>query len=222
VSLGCSKGCAGLVLVTLLATGVAYAGFRYGDGFFPVLERWVGQEEQAEEPEPPPSPALAEATLDRVEVFRAGNSGEERLLLGGPELSSVVRYSFPGILPPGVDEPTVGFRGDQLLLTARVAVASFPDVTALGEAIGLLPDTVDVLMRGALRPFGPNLSALYVDRVEASRIPLPGRLVPGILEALGRDDRNGLPGDAMAIELPPGISSAFVEANYLVLLSEEG
>lgn len=221
MSLGCSKGCASLVVIVVLATGVAYAGFRYGDGVFPVLERWAGQEE-AEDPEPLPSPALAEATLDRVEAFRAGNSGQERLLLDGPELSSVVRYSFPGILPPGVDEPSVGFRGDQMLLTARVAVASFPDVTALGEAIGFLPDTVDVVMRGALRPFGPNLSALYVDRVEASRIPLPGRLVPGILAALGRDDRNGLPQDAMAIELPPGISSAFVEADHLVLLSEEG
>lgn len=218
---GCSKGCASLIVVSLLATGVAYAGFRYGDGVFPTLERWVGREEQAEAG-PQPSPALAEATLDRVEAFRAGGSGEDRLLLGGAELSSVVRYSFPGILPEGVREPTVGFQGDRMLLSARVAVASFPDVPALGEAIGLLPDTVDVVLRGALRPFGPQLSALYVDRVEASRIPLPGRLVPGILTALGRSDRSGLPRDALAIELPQGITSAFVEADHLVLLSEEG
>ena len=158
MSLGCSKGCASLVLIVVLATGVAYAGFRYGDGVFPALERWAGQEREAQEPELLPSPALAEATLDRVEAFRAGDSGEDRLLLDGPELSSVVRYSFPGILPPGVDDPSVGFRGDEMLLTARVAVASFPDVTALGEAIGILPDTVDVIIRGALRPFGPNLS----------------------------------------------------------------
>ena len=218
---GCSKGCATVILVSLLATGVAYAGFRYGDGVFPVLERWAGRTEETEAV-PVPSPELAEATLDRVEAFRAGSSGEERLLLDGPEISSMVRYSFPGMLPPGVQEPTVGFRGDQMLLSARVAVAAFPDVTALGEAIGLLPDTVDVLMRGALRPFGPNLSALYVTRVEASRIPLPGRLVPGILAALGRSDRSGLPQDALAIELPHGITSAFVEADHLVLLSEEG
>lgn len=218
---GCSKGCASLVLVSLLATGVAYAGFRYGDGVFPPLERWVGQDREAEGVIEP-SPALAEATLDRVEAFRTGGSGQDRLLLDGPELSSVVRYSFPGLLPDGVREPTVGFRGDQMLLRARVAVASFPDVPALGEVIGLLPDTVDVLMRGALRPFGPNLSALYVDRVEASRVPLPGRMVPGILAALGRSDRNGLPSDALAIELPRGITSAFVESDHLVLLSEEG
>ena len=218
---GCSRGCATVILVSLLATGVAYAGFRYGDGVFPGLERGAGQS-RGREAAPGPSPALAEATLDRVEAFRSGASGEERLLLGGAELSSVVRYSFPGMLPPGVQDPTVGFRDDRMLLTARVAVAAFPDVTALGEAIGLLPDTVDVLMRGALRPFGPNLSALYVERVEAARIPLPGRLVPGILTALGRSDRSGLPEDAMAIELPHGIASAFVEADHLVLLSEEG
>jgi len=217
---GCSRGCATLVVASLLATGVAYAGFRYGGDVFPTLERWVGRSAQAVEAEP--SPELAEATLDRVDRFRSGTSGEDRLLLDGPELSSVVRYALPGILPDGVRNPTVGFQGDELLLTARVAVSSFPDVTALGEAIGFLPDTVEVEMRGALRPFGPNLSALYVQRVQASRIPLPGRLVPGILTALGRHDQDGLPDDALAIALPRGIGSAFVEADHLVLLSEEG
>ena len=217
---GCSRGCATLVVASLLATGVAYAGFRYGDEVFPTLERWVGRETPEADPEP--SPALAEATLQRVEAFRSGASGEARLLLDGPALSSVVRYSLPGILPEGVRNPTVDFRGDELLLSARVAVASFPDATALGEALGFLPDTVEVEMRGALRPFGPKLSALYVQRVEASRIPLPGRLVPGILTALGRHDRDGLPDDALAIALPEGIGSAFVEADHLVLISDEG
>lgn len=217
---GCSRGCATFVVASLFVTGIAYAGFRYGDEVFPAVERWVGGGEEVAELEP--SPELAEATLDRVDRFRSGDSEEDRLVLDGPELSSVVRYSLPGILPEGVRDPTVGFQGDRLLLTARVAVASFPDVQALGDALGFLPDTVDVQMRGALRPFGPSLSALYVERVEASRIPLPGRLVPGILAALGRSDRDGLPDDALAIALPRGIGSAFVEADHLVLLFDEG
>lgn len=218
---GCTRGCSSFVLMGLLLTGVAYAGFRYGDQVFPTVERWVGRQADSVGA-PVPSPGLAEATMDRVEAFRTGTSRDGRLLLGGAEVSSVVRYSFPGILPPGVHEPTVGFQGDDLILSARVAVASFPDLPALADVLGFLPDTVNIQMRGSLIPFGGGHTALHVERVEASRIPLPGRMVPGILAALGRRDREGLPSDAMAIALPSGIRSVFVEADHLVLVSEEG
>ena len=217
--LGCARGCSTMIVGGLLLTGVAYAGFRYGDEVFPVVERLLGREGEGYG-EPVPSPDLAEATLERVEALRSGTLGQDRLLLGSAELSSVVRYSLPGILPAGVDEPTVGFRGDDLLLTARVAVGSFPNLPALDEVMGLLPDTVLIEMRGAVLPFGPHLAALHVERVEASRIPLPGRMVPGILAALGRSDREGLPSDAMLIPLPEGIRAAYVEGNHLILVAE--
>ena len=197
---------------------VAYGGFRWGDRIFPALERWAG--ERRVEAGPVPSPGLAEATLDRLEVFRRGGAGEERLVLGGPELSSVVRYALPGILPPGVEEPTVAFREDDLLLSARVAVAAFPDLPALDEVLGLLPDTVTIEMRANLFPFGTGRSALHVESVEASQIPLPSRMVPGILAALGRRDVEGLPRDALVVPLPDGVGSAFVEGGRLILVAE--
>lgn len=215
---GCSRGCSVLVVSSLLVTGVAYAGFRWGDRVIPVVGEWLGREEAPAGPVP--SPALAEATLDRLESLQNGTLGEDRLILGGVELSSVVRYSLPGIIPAGVQDPTVGFLDDNLLLRARVAVASFPDLPALNEVMGLLPDTVDIEMRGSLLPFGPRYAALHVERVEASRIPLPGRMVPGILSALGRRDQEGLPNDAMVIPLPNGIGSAYVENDHLILVAE--
>ncbi|HSG47942.1 MAG TPA: hypothetical protein VLA43_09040 [Longimicrobiales bacterium] len=217
--LGCARGCSTMIVGGLLLTGVAYAGFRWGDQVFPMVERVLGRETDRYGA-PVPSPGLAEATMERVEALRDGTLGQDRLLLGSAELSSVVRYSFSGILPPGVDEPTVGFRGEDLLLTARVAIRAFPNLPALDEVIGLLPDTVLIEMRGAILPFGPHLAALHVERVEASRIPLPGRMVPGILAALGRTDREGLPSDAMLVPLPEGIRAAYVEDNHLILVAE--
>ena len=59
-----------------------------------------------------------------------------------------------------------------------------------------------------------------MERVEAARIPLPERMVPGILAALGRKDREGLPSDAMVIPLPEGIGGAYVENEQLILVAE--
>jgi hypothetical protein len=157
--------------------------------------------------------------MDRLEDFRAGN-GDTRFALGSAELSSLVRYAIPGMLPAGVHDPWIGFVDGDLLLSARVAVASFPDVTVLDEVLELLPDTVEIRMRGALLPFNREYAALHIERVEASKIPLPGRMVPGILAALGRSDREGLPSDAMVIPLPQGVQSAFVEDDHLILVSE--
>lgn len=217
---GCARGCSRLLVALLAVLGVGYAGFRWGDNVFPVLERALGRERD-DLGAPVPSPALAQATLDRVEALRRGGVTEGRLRLGGAEVSSVVRYSLGGILPPGVEEPTVEFLGEDLVLTARVAVNAFPELPALDEVLGLLPDTVQIEMRGAVLPFGPRLAALHVERVEASHIPLPGRMVPGILEALGRKDREGLPSDAMVIPLPEGIRAVYVENDHLILVAEE-
>lgn len=219
MKLGCLRSCSTWVVVGLTGVSVAYAGFRWGDRVFPTLERWAGSD-GAVEVGPVPSPGLAEATLDRFEDFRDGRLPEGRLLLGGAELTSVIRYSLPGLLPPGVDEPLVDFQDQSMLLSARVAVSAFPDLPALDEVLGLLPDTVMIEMRASLFQLGADHAALHVERVEASRIPLPGRMVPGILEALGRADRPGLPRDAMALPLPDGVDSAFVQDGHLVLVAE--
>lgn len=211
---GLLRGCGLSALGVILVTGLAYAGFLYRD----VLG--LGPGGAVESPDERPSAEVAEETLGRFETFRTGSAQGDRLVLGGRELSSVVRYAFPGLLPAGVAEPTVGFRGDELLLSARVVVAAFPEVPELQEVLGFLPDTVEIQMRGVIQPFSPAFAALHVARVEASRIPLPQRLVPGILSALGRRDRDGLPADAMVIPLPQGVGAAFVEDERLILVAE--
>lgn len=164
------------------------------------------------------SPELAEATLDRFERFRAGASGS-RLALGGADLSSVLRFALPGILPPGVSEPDVRLGAGEVSLQARVATAAFPDLPALDPVMGMLPDTVSVRLDGALAQFGAQSLVFRVDRIEAAEIPLPERLVPDVLAALGRSNRAGLPRNGLHVPLPAGIDSVYVADDSLVLIA---
>jgi len=209
-----------VVFVVLLL--VAYAGFRWGPLVFPRLEHLVGIQSAppvAEGAETGPSAELADRTLDRFEQFRKGE-GEGRIALSGLEVSSVVRYALPGLVPPGVEDPMVTLSDGRVRLSARVATGAFPRLPRLDDVVGILPDTLDVVMEGSLVPLDPEHLALIVDHVEASRIPLPRRMIPEILAGFGRERSNGLPGDALAVPMPNGLRSVYVQRDSLVLIAE--
>lgn len=215
MSAGDRGGRALLVAVLLLAVGAAVG--------FVVWRRQLALQ-LAGEPSDPSAPAvtpeLAESTLDKVEGLRSG-AGRQQLALGDAELSSVVRYALPGILPPGVSEPEVHIHGETVALSAHVTRAAFPDLPALGDVVGMLPDTVPVRIRGRLERYGKESLAFFVSDVEAAAIPLPDRLIPQVLAALGRQARKGLPGNALHIPLPGGLDSVYVARDSLVLVSDK-
>jgi len=210
------------VVAAVVLLLVAYAGFRWGPIVFPRLERAFGIERPAAPGDTAaevPSAELADRTLDRFERFRKGD-GPERIALGGTELTSVVRYALPGIVPPGVDEPTVTLSDGRVGVRARVALAAFPRLPRLDDVLGILPDTVDVSLEGSLVPLDREHLALMVDHIEASRIPLPRRMIPQVLAGFGRDGGDALPEDALPVPLPEGLHSVFVQRDSLVLIAE--
>ncbi|HSG09663.1 MAG TPA: hypothetical protein VLA36_14980, partial [Longimicrobiales bacterium] len=188
---GLLKKTVGLVFLLL----VAYAGYLWGPVVFPSLERALGLGQDSVAPAVAdvllPSPELADSTLDRFEAFRAGD-GDGRLALGGTALTSVIRYALPGIIPPGVAEPTVELADGRVHLTARVAVDAFPKLPKLEEIVGLLPDTVLIALDGTLVALDQSFLSLMVDRVEAGRIPLPRRMVSEVLTGFGRSGPTSL------------------------------
>ncbi|MDA0312851.1 MAG: hypothetical protein O2992_12145 [Gemmatimonadetes bacterium] len=204
----------------LVLVAVAYSGFRWGPMIFPLIEGALGIQPQViKAPSGGPSPELAEATLDRFEQFRAGELGD-RLSLGGDELSSLVRYALPGMVPEGVADPVVSLEGGQVRVSARVAVSAFPRLPRLDQILGLLPDTVLIEMRGSLVPIDQGNLALLVDRIQAAKIPIPSRLISQVLEGLGRRGPSSLPSDALAVPMPDGLESVFVQRDSLVLLAK--
>jgi hypothetical protein len=213
--LGGVRGCLGKLLVLVLVAGVGlWVWWSYPD----LIGRLRGVKGPVAV-EVVPSPELADATLDRFQAFQQGE-GDSEMRLGDAELSSLVRYSLPGMIPPGVDEPNVRVSDGQITLGALVALAALPEVPALREVLGLLPDTVPVEIRGTLAPFDSERAALHVDRIEASKIPLPPRYTPEILNALGRTPAPGLPENALLVPLPRGLSAAYVLQDSLVLVAK--
>jgi hypothetical protein len=206
-------------VVVLLAA--AWGGWRYGGEIFPRIERWVAAPPAASTAGSPPSRQIADDALDRFNTFRTAGLADSTLRLSALELTSIVRYSLPELMPEGIREPTVEFEDDRVVLSARVARAAFPEVPGIQEVAGLLPDTVRIRMRSTLLRLDQNHAALVFDGVEASGIPLPDRVIPSILASLGRTERPGLPSSALAVPLPSGIGSAYMADGSLVFVSTE-
>lgn len=217
----------------------AWAGWRWGPLLFPQLQQvWQVSSQQVEGASdeagqgdamgavegtaaPAATQELAQTALDRIEALRAGRAGGTRIELTADEVTSILRYALPGIVPPGVAQPSAEFVSGRLRLSAAVSTSAFPDFPAVAEVIGFLPVTAPVMLEASLLPFGPGAAAVHVERVEVARVPLPDRFISPILVALGRRPREGLPQQALRVPLPNGIRRVFVEADRLVLSSEE-
>jgi len=211
-------GCLSFLLLLCLLAGGLYAGWRWDPVIFPHVRSWMGVEERVEEERDEPSVEVAEATLLRIERFLQ-DGGADSLSVNGVEVSSVLRYSVPGILPPGLSTPHVRILDGEVLLRARLATDGLPSFPELEQVVQMLPDTVPVELRTSIMPFRDESAALLVRRIEVSGIPLPRHLHPRIMEAMGRVDHPGLPPEAMRVPLPKGLSSVYAEGDRLILVA---
>jgi hypothetical protein len=158
----------------------------------------------------------AAAAMVKLDRLRDGRSRSTSLTTD--EVQSLLVFEYRQLLPAYVDSPRVSLEGDHLRLRVRLPVERLPGIRSIGEIAALLPDTADLDVRGTLLPAADGHIAFAVDGVSAQRIPLPRRLVPSALEALGRVDRPDLPADAIDLALPKGVRAAYVRGDSLVLL----
>ncbi|MGH7551881.1 MAG: hypothetical protein ACREMQ_02510 [Longimicrobiales bacterium] len=165
-------------------------------------------------PAPETSPELADEADRKLSGLAGGTRGH--VALAEVEVQSLLRYRYAQLLPAFVDSLRIEFDGSRIRLRGRLPVDKLP---RLGEAAALLPDTTEVTVTGQILPLEDGRIALAVDEVTAANIPLPRRFVPGALTRLGRRDEPGLPVDAVALPLPPGVGAAYVRNDSLVLLS---
>jgi hypothetical protein len=217
--LGCLKSAFGKIGLVLLLVVAAYGGWRFGPEIFPRIQRWLGLEGEESVTEIEASPRIADSVVALVQEFRRGD-GPSRLTFGNSELTSVLQFGGTGLMPEGVVKPQVLLAGGRIHLRARVALSSFPELPDLGPVLGILPDTVPVTLEASVMPYGNGKAALLVHRIEASRIPLPRRIIPEVLTAIGRVQEPGLPPEALLIPLPAGLGTAYILSDSLVLSSD--
>ena len=216
------KGCLGSIVSGLMLVAVAYGGWRWGDAVFPRLEEAVQEfrgdavVSSGEEG----SPEIGARAAERLEGLRDGSgSGQESF--DGSELTSLLRHTYAERVPTAIGSPRVRIEDGRATLLGSVALADVPSFPDLGDVMAILPDTLQLEARGSLIPLDGQGAAFLVDRLEAGGIPLPRRLIPGVLGAFGREDRPGLPREAIQLSLPEGIGAAYIEGDLLVLRAED-
>ena len=214
------KGCLGSIGLLLVVVVIAYAGWRYGGAVFPRIEALLGGRASAEVMEgPQPSEAIADAALDRYQTLLRSERGTEESF-SGLEVTSMIRFSFPGLLPQGLVDPEVVIHNGTLDLRARVARDRFPSFPHMDGVMEILPDTLPLQVRAVVLPFDPAHLSMMVQGIDATAIPVPRRFIPDILTAVGRRPMTGLPPSAVAVPLPEGLSAAYVDGDRLVLVAE--
>ena len=140
-------------------------------------------------PEVDAGPVAATRMVDRLQLFQTGNAGT-RIELDATELTALLRHTIPGILPPGVSDPVVRIVGSEVRVRARVAPRGLPGGGHLGGVMAVVPDAVEVELRGTLSRPSFGVVEYRVDRAEVEGIALPSALVgllvqswPGGLDA---------------------------------------
>lgn len=170
------------------------------------------------------SPELAERAEQKLAIMNRSDP-PEHVSLTSAELQSLVAYRMAETLPPFILAPVVTVEDGELRVRARVAteqVAGMRGVGGAEELLAMLPDTTDVEAKAHLIPLGGGRVGLAIDDVSAASIPLPARVIPRILDSVGRVDEPGLPREALAVRLPTGVATAFAHGDSIVFVGRDG
>lgn len=216
-----ARGCIGSVMTGVLLVFAAYGGWKWGDRVFPRAEAWISQTASDTGPPIEISEGSAQAAEGRFDRF-AQTGGPGEVLFDSAELTSLIRFRLSDRLPPAVMEPEIRVEDDRATLRGRVALDQVPQFPDLREFEALLSDTVPFTAEGILIPSRGTGAAFLVDGLHIGRVPLPRRVIPSVLNALGRTDRDGLPDDAIELPLPSGVTSAYLRDGHLVLTGPGG
>ncbi len=201
----------GIVLVAAVAAAAGYFGWRWyaaeDDGIGAAVEDAA-------------TPAVARAAEERLVGFLQGEGGAE-LRLSETEVTALLRHTYDYALPQGVSDVRVLLRQDVVDVRLRSQPAKIPSLPGiLAPVLGILADTVGVEVEGAVNVVEGGTAMFLIDRIGVVGVPfpLPQRLAPRILEAIGRRSAPGLPPNSVVVTAPAAIRSVRVEDGALVLV----
>jgi len=212
------KGCMRRTAVLVMVFALALTGWIFRER---LIAMW--QDLRSEYEPQMVSPELAAAAERKLATMSEADA-PERISLSSPELQSLVAYRMAESLPSFILQPEVTVKEGELRVRARVPTDEVADMRALGgseELLAMLPDTTEVEARGHLIPLTGGRVGLAVDEITAASIPLPARVIPRILESMGRVDEPNLPREALAVRLPTGVSNAYAHGDSIVFMASD-
>lgn len=201
-------GCIGRLLLLVVAVGVVTFAWYNRHELSSAWDRLTGGEVEV-------SPEIA-ARADEKLTSLGTPGGPTRVALGGSELQSLIEYRWGGFLPQDVVDPRVSLADNQVTLEAGVATARFDRLRDLREIVAFLPDTAALRAVGSFVPLDSGHVGLEIHELMAAGIPIPKRLIPTVLGNFRRPSVQGLPANAVAVPLPPGVRSVSVSGDSMV------
>ena len=212
-------GCLRRILAVVVLLALLVAAWIFRDQ---LLGLWQGLRD-GDEPEIA-SPALAERAERKLATLNEPDP-PARVALSSAELQSLVAYRMVESLPPFILDPVVTVEEGDLRVSARVPTDEVAGVGGIGgsdEILAMLPDTTEVEAKAHLIPLGTGRVGLAVDEVTAASIPLPSRVIPRILESVGRRDEASLPAQALAVNLPAGVAGVYARGDSIIFIAHDG
>ncbi len=205
------RGCVVRGLVVVLMVGAAVLAWQNRDDLRAAWDR-------SRSPATAVSPELA-AQADEKLAGLSEDPGTRRVALTATEIQSLIEYRWGGLLPPDIASPRIGLGEGRVTLEAKVATARFGRVAELRDIVALLPDTAGLRAVGSFIPMDDGQVALEVHELAAASIPLPRQLIPAVLARFPGTREPELAANAVAIPLPPGISTVFVSGDSMVFVA---
>lgn len=165
-----------------------------------------------------PSPELAERAVERYEAFLETGG---RVRFTEAEVESVLRF-HPAVPRGGGVVPVAVRLGEgEATVVLSVAVERLPALPELESLAGILPDTVQVRLRGVVLTLEGGETVFVLRGVEAAGVPLPSRLHARVVGALPVPPAEGLPPATVPLPLPAGVRAAYIQGGRLVLVGPD-
>lgn len=206
-------GCFGRLLGTVLVVAVLGVAWYNRHELGTVVDRLLASE-------PEVSAAVADAAAARLAGL--GEGDVTRVAFHASELQSLILYRWAPFMPEDVVRPRIGLGAGRITLEGDVATDRFRRMAELREILSFLPDTATLRAVGSFVPLDDDHVSLEVHELGAAGIPIPGRLIPSILDRLRPAGLPDAGPNALAVPLPPAIGNVYVSGDSLVVSAQGG
>lgn len=184
---------------------------------------------------PPVFAAVGDGAADRAETLlvqashvRAGR--DRSLSLTGEDLTALVRFGLPGVVPSGVIEPELSIERGVVRVSARLVHADFEAAEELGALASVLPDTASVTVFGRVSTGRAGWIDFRIEGAVVEGIPVPEVVLAAVARRLplgragsaafaGQGRRDDRP--VLRVRKPHGLGSMYMAGHRLVVESAE-